>query len=436
MRTAVSELAIDGKAVEGATVELTGDWFNNRMMNRGRNAIKETDSDGRFSFDRVLPGVRHHIQVRKEGFVKDGGLATVQRDGDRVFVKLERLRPIVKIIKPANPSTRGMSPKDALAMLSEGMPGKYKEGYPNGYQQYLLDAETWGRALREFARRHPGKEIAFQACTKILDTSMPHDRGKTAHAVRAIRRQATDILLKNFADRQELSEYVHPMVNAERGKSREVAQQLIDRNRHPEVAGVAASFGSPLPDPVPEDFPQWPRGFYGFTKVAVERLGYYYRTTLGLDFRALRLPIIISPFPSPGAASSYASNVFIASVRDSQFVMQVRSTSNPAIMYIKDCLHAINMLTHAESSTITRSSYNLFACAPTAEQLVAAIQHRLPDTNIEFQIDDQVADLIDSWPRQIDDTAARTDWNWQLQFTLQEMTDDFLSLLQNSIKRL
>ena len=193
-----------------------------------------------------------------------------------------------------------------------------------------------------------------------------------------------------------------------------------------------ASFGSPLPDPVPEDYPQWPRGFYGFTKAAIERLGYYYRTTLGLDFRALRLPIIISPFPSPGAASSYASNVFIAAVREGRFVMQVRPTSNPALMYIKDCLHAIHMLTHAESSTLTRSSYNLFACAPTAEQLVAAIQHRLPDAEIEFQIDDQVADLIDSWPRQIDDTAARTDWNWQPRFTLSELTDDFLSLLQNS----
>ena len=35
-----------------------------------------------------------------------------------------------------------------------------------------------------------------------------------------------------------------------------------------------ASFGTPLPDPLPEDYPQWPRGFYGFTKASVERLGF------------------------------------------------------------------------------------------------------------------------------------------------------------------
>ena len=52
-----------------------------------------------------------------------------------------------------------------------------------------------------------------------------------------------------------------------------------------------ASFGSPLPDPVPEDCEQWPRGFYGFTKAAIERMGFYYKESLGLDFRSLRLPI-------------------------------------------------------------------------------------------------------------------------------------------------
>ena len=30
-----------------------------------------------------------------------------------------------------------------------------------------------------------------------------------------------------------------------------------------------ASFGSPSPDPVPEDCQQWPRGFYGFTKASI-----------------------------------------------------------------------------------------------------------------------------------------------------------------------
>ena len=192
-----------------------------------------------------------------------------------------------------------------------------------------------------------------------------------------------------------------------------------------------ASFGSPLPDPVPEDCEQWPRGFYGFTKASVERLGFYYKETLGLDFRSLRLPIVISPYPSPGAASSYASNVFIASVREGGYTLQVRESANPAILYIEDCLKAIDLLTHAPAASLSRTSYNLFSCAPTAGEIVTEIQKRVPQVKIEFALNEQVADLIDSWPRRIDDQAARRDWHWSPDFGLPEMAEEFLSRLES-----
>lgn len=192
-----------------------------------------------------------------------------------------------------------------------------------------------------------------------------------------------------------------------------------------------ASFGSPLPDPVPEDCQQWPRGFYGFTKASIERMGYYYKETQGLDFRSVRLPIVISPYPSPGAASSYASNVFIESVRQGKYTMQVRESSNPALIYIEDCIKAIDLLTHAPAEQITRATYNLFSCAPAAREIVSAIEAELPGVQIVFETDEPIADLIDSWPRQIDDQAARRDWQWSPDYRLPEMTSSFLTLLQN-----
>ena len=177
-----------------------------------------------------------------------------------------------------------------------------------------------------------------------------------------------------------------------------------------------ASFGSPLPDPLPEDFPQWPHGFYGFTKTSVERMGFYYRETLGLDFRAIRLPIIISPYPSPGAASSYASNMYINAVLRRPVTLKVRPTSNPSMMYIDDCLHAIDLLTHADRSLLTRSCYNLYSCNPSASDIVKVIEQQLPDCNINFETDTTVANLIDSWPREIDDSSARNDWDWTPKF--------------------
>ncbi len=191
-----------------------------------------------------------------------------------------------------------------------------------------------------------------------------------------------------------------------------------------------ASFGSPLPDPVPEDCEQWPRGFYGFTKAAIERMGFYYKESLGLDFRSIRLPIVISAFPSPGAASSYASNMFIEAVRNGTYKLQIRETSNPALIYIDDCLKAIDLLTHANKDSLTRASYNLFSCSPTAADIAIEIKHVITESEFIFEPIQKVADLIDSWPRTIDDAAARRDWGWKPDFQLAEMTREFISTLQ------
>ncbi|MBT4694524.1 MAG: NAD-dependent epimerase/dehydratase family protein [Planctomycetaceae bacterium] len=193
-----------------------------------------------------------------------------------------------------------------------------------------------------------------------------------------------------------------------------------------------ASFGSPLPEPLPEDYPQWPRGFYGFTKASVERMGFYYRESHGLDFRAVRLPIIISPHPSPGAASSYASNMFIETVLQRPVTLKVRPTSNPALMYIDDCLHAIDLFAHADRALLTRSSYNLFSCNPSASDIAETIEQHLPDCTIDYETDDEVADLIDSWPRQINDSSARNDWGWTPKFDLTQMTTHFIGLLADT----
>ena len=193
-----------------------------------------------------------------------------------------------------------------------------------------------------------------------------------------------------------------------------------------------ASFGSPLPEPLPEDYPQWPRGFYGFTKASVERMGFYYRETHGLDFRAIRLPIIVSPYPSLGAASSYASNMFIDTVLQRPVTLKIRPTSNPSLMYIDDCLHAIDLLTHADPASLTRCSYNLYSCNPSASDIAKTIEQYLPDCTIDFETDNAVADLIDSWPREIDDSSARNDWGWTPKFDLTQMTTHFIGLLADT----
>ena len=192
-----------------------------------------------------------------------------------------------------------------------------------------------------------------------------------------------------------------------------------------------AAYGGEVPTTVPENFPQWPDGLYGVTKVAIERLGVYYHRQHGLDFRCIRLPIVVSPYAHPGAASSYASLAISEAAIKGQFTFHVRPTCRPAIIYIKEVLQAILNLIAAPRDRLTQCVYNIQAISPTAAELAEAIRKFLPDAQMEFQPRAKVANLIDSWPIVFDDIRARTDWDWQPSFNLTTMVQDFIQELGN-----
>lgn len=187
-----------------------------------------------------------------------------------------------------------------------------------------------------------------------------------------------------------------------------------------------AAYGGPLPDPVPEDQPQWPTGLYGATKLAVERLGTYYHVKHGLDFRSIRLPVVISRFAPLGAASAYASRAFVEAADQGRFVFKVRPQTGPSLIYVKDVLRAILALLDAPAERLTRRVYNIQAISPTAAEIAEAICRRLPAAQLSFEPDPATTALIESWPIRFDDAAARRDWGWRPQYDLPALADDFL----------
>lgn len=192
-----------------------------------------------------------------------------------------------------------------------------------------------------------------------------------------------------------------------------------------------AAYGGRLPNPLPEDFPQWPDGLYGVTKVAVERLGVYYHRRHGLDFRCIRVPIVLSTFAHAGAASSYASRAFVEAVHKGRFTFKVNPQTRPSLIYVKDALQAMLDLLDAPANRLTRRVYNIHAIAPTARQLADVIAARLPDAEFAFEPDPQLVALVESWPIEIDDASARSDWNWHPRYPLDELTDDLIRQLQD-----
>ncbi len=186
---------------------------------------------------------------------------------------------------------------------------------------------------------------------------------------------------------------------------------------------TVATYGAGLPEPITEDVPQWPSGLYGVTKVLGERLGVYYHQRFGLDFRAVRLAAMVAPTaPAGGAASAFVCDLFVNAVRDGAYDLYVYPNTRVPIVWVDDVVGALQLLNDADEGNLSRRVYHIIGAGPSVQEMVDAVQARLPEARLRFDIDPVRADIVDSWPSRMDDSAARADWGWEPRFDLERMT--------------
>jgi len=151
-------------------------------------------------------------------------------------------------------------------------------------------------------------------------------------------------------------------------------------------ASTIASYGDDLLDPMPEDAQQWPANIYGATKVAVERLGVYYKLKHGLDFRCLRFPLVFSPFAPPTAVTAFPSHAFRAACKNEPFTFPVSPETGMSSMLLQDVITGIIKFTLAERQALTQHAYSLHGYHVTAEEVAKEIQSRVPSFSYQLSI--------------------------------------------------
>jgi nucleoside-diphosphate-sugar epimerase len=184
--------------------------------------------------------------------------------------------------------------------------------------------------------------------------------------------------------------------------------------------------GSPL-DETPQDTVMRPTTIYGVGKVAGELLGDYYARHYGIDIRGVRYPGIISSGAPPGGGTTdYAVEIFHAALKEGRYTAFVREDCALPMLYMPDCIDAALGLMEAGASRLRyRTGYNLAGMSFALGDLVAEIRKHLPDFACSYEPDERQS-IADTWPRSIDDSAARDDWGWRPRFDLARMTEDML----------
>ena len=189
-----------------------------------------------------------------------------------------------------------------------------------------------------------------------------------------------------------------------------------------------AVFGPTTPkEMTPQHTTMEPTTVYGITKQVGERWCEYYHSRYGIDVRSLRYPGIISWRTKPGGGTTdYAVEIYHKALEERHYNCFLNKDTELPMMFMDDAVKATIDIMKAPSEQIkVRSSYNLAAISFTPEEIANSIKQHIHDFKIEYEPDFRQK-IADSWPCSIDDTSARTDWNWQHQYDLGAITKEML----------
>ncbi|MEO6852009.1 MAG: NAD-dependent epimerase/dehydratase family protein, partial [Mucilaginibacter sp.] len=197
-----------------------------------------------------------------------------------------------------------------------------------------------------------------------------------------------------------------------------------------------AVFGPHSPQ---ENTPQYcvmdPNTVYGFSKLAGERWCEYYYNKHGLDVRSLRYPGLIGWRANPGGGTTdYAVHIFHAALKQGTYESFLSANTMLPMMYMDDAIRAtLNLMDAPAEKLSIRSSYNLAGISFTPAQLADEIKKILPGFEISYSASDPRQAIADSWPKSIDDSYAKKDWGWELEYDLGTITKDMLTNLKTII---
>ena len=146
----------------------------------------------------------------------------------------------------------------------------------------------------------------------------------------------------------------------------------------------------------------------------------------------MRFPGLISYKTLPGGGTTdYAVDIYYQAVQQGKYTSYIARGTYMDMMYIPDAIDGMIQLMEADPSRLVhRCCFNITSMSFEPEQIAAAIRAHIPSFALDYAVDPVRQAIADSWPNSLDDSAARTEWDWNPKYDLESMTVDMLKNLR------
>jgi len=135
----------------------------------------------------------------------------------------------------------------------------------------------------------------------------------------------------------------------------------------------------------------------------------------------------VSAFTVPsGGTSDYGPEMLHAAAKGEHYTCFVREDTCIPFMTMPDAVSALMGLADSTADNLTRRVYNVTSFSYSAQDFQMFTEAGFPGAKITYQPDLPRQDIVDSWPADIDDQAARSDWGWKPEFNAEDACQEYL----------
>jgi nucleoside-diphosphate-sugar epimerase len=104
----------------------------------------------------------------------------------------------------------------------------------------------------------------------------------------------------------------------------------------------------------------------------------------------------------------------------------VRPDTRIPFMAMPDSVEALLKLARAPRSRLTQTVYNIASFNPSAGEIRDLVLRSFPDAKVTTEVHEKRQGIVDTWPADVDDSAARRDWGFEPQYGLERAFAEYL----------